>query len=50
MPRPDDPTHVRHMIEAARKIQMFSEHRKKADLEAEELFALGLSSVVGNHR
>jgi uncharacterized protein with HEPN domain len=46
MPRPDDPTHVRHMFEAARKIQMFSEHRKKADLETEELFALGLVRLL----
>lgn len=46
MPRPDDPTHVRHMIEAARKIQMFLEHRKKADLESEELFSLGLVRLL----
>ena len=46
MPRPDDPTHVRHMIEAARKIEMFSEHRTKADLESEELFALGLVRLL----
>ena len=46
MSHPDDPTHVRHMFEAARKIQMFSEHRKKADLETEELFALGLVRLL----
>ncbi len=46
MSRPDDPTHVRHMIEAAKKIQMFSGSRTKADLETEELFALGLVRLL----
>jgi len=46
MPRPDDPTHVRHMLEAARKIQTFSTGRTKQDLEAEELLALGLVRLL----
>jgi uncharacterized protein with HEPN domain len=46
MPRPDDPTHVRHMLEAARKIQTFSNGRTKQDLEAEELLALGLVRLL----
>lgn len=46
MPRADDSTHIRHMIEAAKKIRMFSESRTKADLEIEELFALGLVRLL----
>ncbi len=46
MPHPDDPTHIRHMLEAARKIQTFSTGRIKADLEADELLALGLVRLL----
>lgn len=46
MPRPDDPAHVRHMLEAARKIQAFSVGRTRDDLDADELLALGLVRLL----
>ncbi len=46
MPRPDDPTHIRHMLEAARKIRIFSEGHTRDDLETDELRALGLVRLL----
>lgn len=46
MPRPDDPTHIRHMLEAARKIRMFAEGHTRDDLETDELRALGLVRLL----
>ena len=46
MPRPDDPTHLRHMLEASRKIRMFAEGHSRDDLEMDELRALGLVRLL----
>jgi uncharacterized protein with HEPN domain len=46
MPRPDDTTHIRHMLEAAEKLQRFSAGRTRADLETDELLALGLVRLL----
>ena len=46
MPLPDDITHVRHMLEAAEKIRLFSEGHTREDLETEELLALGLVRLL----
>ncbi len=46
MPRPDDPTHVRHMLEAGRKVQAFTAGRGREDLEEDELLALALVRLL----
>jgi uncharacterized protein with HEPN domain len=46
MPRPDDTTNIRHMLEAAEKLQRFSAGRTRADLETDELLALGLVRLL----
>ena len=46
MSRSDETIAVRHMIEAAQKAMRFASDRSRADLESDELLALGLVRLL----
>lgn len=44
--RPEDRVRLRHLVEAATKAIAYSEHKRRADLDDDELLRLALTKLV----
>lgn len=45
MPK-DESVYLRHMLDAARKVQVFTEKRQRADLESDEMLSLAIVRLL----
>jgi uncharacterized protein with HEPN domain len=46
----DDPTRLRHILDAARKALSFVQGRSRSDLETDEMLNLSLVRLLGRRR